>query len=321
MFLSPGLHGYSVKFSPFSPNKLAVVACQQYGIRGSSCLFVLDLPPNLNAPVRTSSTHQWHDGLFDVAWSETAENICVTASGDGSIQIWDTYKPKDPDRVLRGHEKEVYSVDWSHRSGNNLILTGSWDRTAKVWDPHKVDGAPVGTYSGHSGIVYSAVWSPLIEGTFATSSGDGTLRIWDTRKAYMPQNVIVAHEAEVLSCDWSKYDPNILVTASVDCSLKIWDLRNQRLAVRQHFGHGYAVRRVRFSPHDGAVLASCSYDFTVRTWNFMVPPSSNPLLEVIEHHTEFVYGLDFNLHIPGMLADCGWDSKTMVYKPKSITES
>lgn len=29
------------------------------------------------------------DGLYDVAWSETHENQLVTASGDGSIKLWD----------------------------------------------------------------------------------------------------------------------------------------------------------------------------------------------------------------------------------------
>ena len=29
------------------------------------------------------------DGLFDIAWSELHENQLVTASGDGSIKLWD----------------------------------------------------------------------------------------------------------------------------------------------------------------------------------------------------------------------------------------
>ena len=29
------------------------------------------------------------DGLYDVAWSEVHENQLVTASGDGSIKLWD----------------------------------------------------------------------------------------------------------------------------------------------------------------------------------------------------------------------------------------
>lgn len=29
------------------------------------------------------------DGLYDVAWSEVHENQLVTASGDGSVKLWD----------------------------------------------------------------------------------------------------------------------------------------------------------------------------------------------------------------------------------------
>lgn len=35
-----------------------------------------------------------------------------------------------------------------------------------------------------------------------------------------------------------------------------------------------------------------------RTWDYK---RSQTCLETIEHHTEFVYGLDFNLHVPGQV--------------------
>ena len=36
-----------------------------------------------------SSSFDTQDGLFDVAWSEVHEHQIVTASGDGSIKLWD----------------------------------------------------------------------------------------------------------------------------------------------------------------------------------------------------------------------------------------
>nr|CAB3264792.1 peroxisomal targeting signal 2 receptor-like [Phallusia mammillata] len=316
-FHTQGLHGYSVKFSPFSPTRLACVACQQYGISGTAALLIFEFDPNFNAPIAVTQTCKWEDGLFDVSWSELDEAVCVTAGGDGGIQVWNITN-NVPMLVLREHEKEVYSVDWCHTGDKNLVISGSWDNTVKLWDIGAGLGKSLGSFAGHYGVVYSAVWSPHISGCFASTSADGTARIWDIRKQYMPQHVIPAHETEVLSCDWSKYDDKILITGSVDCSLRVWDLRNTKSCLCQMCGHTYAVRRVRCSPYVAGTVASCSYDFTVRTWDFLKPQGLSPLLETIDHHTEFVYGVDFSTFVPGLVADCGWDETIRLYKPQSL---
>uniref|UniRef100_A0AAY4ENX0 Peroxin-7 n=1 Tax=Denticeps clupeoides TaxID=299321 RepID=A0AAY4ENX0_9TELE len=288
-FRSPGRHGYAVEVSPFLPSLLACAASQHYGIAGSGTLFVLEQE---EAGVSLVTSFDWNDGLFDVTWSENNEHVLVTGGGDGTVQLWDTANPQGPLQVLKEHTQEVYSVDWSQTRAETLVVSGSWDHTAKVWDPERPHS--LSTLQGHEGVIYSTIWSPHIPGCFASASGDGTLRVWDM-KAGVCRLVIPAHQAEILTCDWCKYDQNVVVTGSVDCSLCVWDLRNVRQHVARLTGHSYAIRRVKFSPFHHSVLASCSYDFTVRLWDFA---GSEPLLETLEHHTEFVCGLDFNLHVP-----------------------
>ena len=58
--------------------------------------------------------------------------------------------------------------------------------------------------------------------------------------------------------------------------------------------------------------------YNFRTWDYMKPQGFTPLLEVIEHHTEFVYGLDFSNFIPGLVGDCSWDQHIRLYKPISL---
>ena len=41
------------------------------------------------AAERARLRYETQDGLYDVAWSEIHENQLVTASGDGSIRLWD----------------------------------------------------------------------------------------------------------------------------------------------------------------------------------------------------------------------------------------
>ncbi|KAG2468240.1 PEX7 protein, partial [Polypterus senegalus] len=184
----------------------------------------------------------WNDSLFDVTWSESNEHVIVTGGGDGSLQIWDTANPVGPLQVLKEHAQEVYSVDWSQTRGEELVVSGSWDHTAKVWDP--AINRSICTFQGHEGVIYSTVWSPHVPGCFASASGDNTLRIWDM-KTGSATLVIPAHCAEILTCDWCKYDQNIVVTGAVDCNLRVWDLRNIQEPVADLKGHSYAIRRVK----------------------------------------------------------------------------
>ncbi|XP_069899565.1 peroxisomal biogenesis factor 7 isoform X1 [Globicephala melas] len=350
-----GRHGYAAEFSPYLPGRLACATAQHYGIAGCGTLLILD---QNESGLRLFRSFDWNDGLFDVTWSENNEHILVTCSGDGSLQLWDTARATGPLQVYKEHTQEiiallglnlpsistnrcfnfpsltwrdqvqslfsrrplenrchapVYSVDWSQTRCEQLVVSGSWDQTIKLWDP--TVGKSLCTFRGHESVIYSTIWSPHIPGCFASASGDQTLRIWDVKTTGV-RTVVPAHQAEILSCDWCKYNENLLVTGAVDCSLRGWDLRNVRQPVFELLGHTYAIRRVKFSPFHASVLASCSYDFTVRFWNFSKP---DPLLETVEHHTEFTCGLDLSLQSPTQVADCAWDETIKIYDPICLT--
>ena len=53
---------------------------------GSGTIFLVDSSPGGMIVVKR---FEWNDALFDVTWSENNEHVCVTGSGDGSIQVWD----------------------------------------------------------------------------------------------------------------------------------------------------------------------------------------------------------------------------------------
>ncbi|KAF6739400.1 Peroxisomal targeting signal 2 receptor [Oryzias melastigma] len=166
VFRSPGRHGYAVELSPFIPNRVACAASQYYGIAGCGTLLILDETPRGLVSVRS---WEWGDGLFDVAWSETNEHLLVAGGGDGSLQLWDTANQDAPLRVSKEHTQEVDSVSWSPTRGENLVVSGSWDHTAKVWDPSL--SRSLTTLRGHEGVVYCTIWSPHIPGCIASASG------------------------------------------------------------------------------------------------------------------------------------------------------
>ena len=64
-------------------------------------------------------------------------------------------------------------------------------------------------------------------------------------------------------------------------------------------------------------IASLSFViWCFRVWDYRI---SCDAIEVIQHHSEFVYGLDFNIHNEGEMADCGWDSLVHVFTPKTFS--
>ncbi|PVD28843.1 hypothetical protein C0Q70_11438 [Pomacea canaliculata] len=268
------------------------------GKEGTGSLFVLDIAHDGINPVQV---FEYSDGLFDVAWAENNEHLLVTAAGDGSIQVWDVMQP------------QVNAVSWSQTRNENLFLSASWDSLIKVWD--LTQSQSLITLTGHVNNVYSAVWSPRVPGVISSASGDKTLRVWDLRKSKESVAVIQAHGEEILTCDWCKYDQHQIFSGSVDGTIRGWDTRSYQLPFCELRGHQYAVRRIKTSPFVPTSLASSSYDFTVRTWDI----TKQKQMEVIEHHTEFVYGLDFNNHLPGQMADCAWDGIIQVYQPQSCT--
>jgi peroxin-7 len=51
-------------------------------------------------------------------------------------------------------------------------------------------------------------------------------------------------------------------------------------------------------------------DMSVLMWDLSRP---DPLIERLDHHTEFVVGLDFNMFIEGQMASCSWDESVAVW--------
>ncbi len=77
--------------------------------------------------------------------------------------------------MLRGHKDRVSSVAFFARRGRRIV-SGSFDRTVRVWDANS--GQELAVLCGHEGGVWSVLFSPD-GGRIASRSNDSTVRIWD----------------------------------------------------------------------------------------------------------------------------------------------
>lgn len=255
-FRTRGYNGYAVRYSPFFDNKLAVATAANYGLVGNGKLFILGI--DNSGQIHQEAAWETQDGLFDVAWSEIHENQVVTASGDGSVKMFDLKVGQFPVMNFKEHTREVFSVNWNLVDKVNFV-TLSWDGTIKVWSPNRQNSmltlspeldlsarlgpsglqgsagaAPAppvshkGTQPGVStaNCIYNASFAPHSALTIISCTGNSRVNIWDIRAPKPLQLEFVAHGGlECLSCDWNKYKPTIIATGGIDKSVRVWDLR------------------------------------------------------------------------------------------------
>ncbi|KII87335.1 hypothetical protein PLICRDRAFT_142535 [Plicaturopsis crispa FD-325 SS-3] len=339
---TPGFAHYALAWSPFHNTRIALASAANYGLVGNGRLHLVSVVPGPNGLPTLSLDKQYdtQDGLYDAAWSEVHENQLVTASGDGSIRLWDVMLNVSLDLPIRAwqeHTREVFSVDWNNIK-KDTFASSSWDGTVKIWTPERPRS--VMTLHAHQSCVYQALFSPHQPEILATCSTDGTLKLFDLRApsyASAPGTnsftqplsaaalTVPASGTEVLTLDWNKYRPFVLASGGVDRDIKIWDCRNVKLGpnteqavggiCEMHLpGHEYAVRKVQWSPHRPDVLASASYDMTCRVWSTSPAAGRTSLLYIHDPHTEFVVGCGWSLYEEGVLASCGWDSRLNVFR-------
>ncbi|GLB41679.1 putative WD40 repeat-like protein [Lyophyllum shimeji] len=293
---TPGFAHYSLAWSPFHTTRIALASAANFGLVGNGRLHMVSLGPGPSGlpSLKIDKHYETQDGLYDVAWSEIHENQLVTASGDGSIRLWDVMLNDLPIRAWQEHTREVFSVDWSNLK-KDTFASSSWDGLVKLWTPERPRS--ITTLQTHHSCVYQAIFSPHQPDILATCSTDGTLKIFDLRSpAYAPSGpgsnnftnplsaaalTVPASSTEVLTLDWNKYRPFVLASGGVDKLVNIWDCRmikpgelNQVGGVRETplFGHEYAVRKVQWSPHRAEILSTASYDMTCRVWNTAPEP-------------------------------------------------
>ncbi|MEO1217301.1 MAG: WD40 repeat domain-containing protein [Bacteroidota bacterium] len=95
-----------------------------------------------------------------------------------------------------GHISDVSKVSFSH--DGKSILTGSKDKTARLWD---LDGNGLAVYEGHKGTISSVALSS--DGKYVlTGSADNSVRLWDIDSSN-PEN----------SIEYINYKSNIISTA------------------------------------------------------------------------------------------------------------
>src|SRR5262249_41083037 len=167
-----------------------------------------------------------------------------------------------------------------------LLLTGSLDKTVKVWDV--AGGKELRTLAAHDDWVLSVAVSR--DGRFFVSgSKDRTARVWDLR-TWKPLHTLRGPspvEGVGISPDGKTIATAGWGVAGSPGPLRLWDAATGK-EVGTLTGHPAQVSVAAFSP-DGTTLATCSHDQTVRLWDVATGAEQ----AVLRGHTGILFALAF----------------------------
>ncbi|CAM1505218.1 Fc.00g108550.m01.CDS01 [Cosmosporella sp. VM-42] len=194
---------------------------------------------------------------------------------------------------LNGHLDSIYCLQFDEHK----IVTGSRDKTIRVWDMHTLEcrqviGPPevindpevlldeegnAKHFAAGSDSKRTAISMPTLtsfpehhkasilclqydDKILVTGSSDATCIVYNARAGYRPIRRLHHHTAAVLDL---AFDDKHIVTCSKDISICVWD-RETGALLRQLRGHTGPVNAVQMRAN---TIVSCSGDFKVKLWN------------------------------------------------------
>ncbi|CCF58172.1 hypothetical protein KAFR_0E00180 [Kazachstania africana CBS 2517] len=158
----------------------------------------------------------------------------------------------EPDFTLIGHESNVCSLEVNVSNGD--VISGSWDKTSKVWSNAQLKC----NLQGHNASVWNAKF--IDNDSFITVSADKTIKLWQNNKLLKTLSNIhsdVIRYVHVL-------DNDRFVTCSNDGSVKIFNKDGKIIMTLE--GHESFVYQIKYNPNTYQ-LVSCGEDRSVRIWD------------------------------------------------------
>ncbi|MFF3432098.1 WD40 repeat domain-containing protein [Streptomyces sp. NPDC002602] len=211
-----------------------------------------------------------------VTWGQRAQGRALLWAGpDHRIHMWDASTRTHLPHPLEGHIMRVRALaPLTTTDGRHLLLSGSDDYTAKLWDLD--DNSLLRDWSGHDLRVLTVAAASNHQGQdwFATAGADGTVRLWNMNTDEgAPRQPFRCMQGRIhtigINPSPAGGTPPHLASAGQNGTIRLWDLLEHRQLNDPLIGHTGTVRAVTLWTLDslGDFLASASDDGTIRIWN------------------------------------------------------
>ncbi|KAI9805695.1 MAG: hypothetical protein M1833_005188 [Piccolia ochrophora] len=169
---------------------------------------------NSRAILKTWKEHK--QPVWTTRFARTDQTTLMSASDDKTVRLWDL-PSQESTNTFAGHADYVRSGEFMPGSGSNIVVSGSYDGTVKLWDPRATGGA-VMTFK-HAAPVESVL--PLPSGTTVVASAENQISVLDLVAA-KPLRLLKNHQKTVTSlCLASK--GSRVVSGGLDGHMKVFE--------------------------------------------------------------------------------------------------
>ena len=189
-----------------------------------------------------------------------------------SIHFWEQFKRERVELIDKVESNKVQNFDMfktlkahvlpltncAFNKGGDKFITGSYDRTCKVWDT--MSGQELLTLEGHKNVVYCIGFNNPFGDKVATGSFDKTAKVWDSVTGEL-NYTFSGHFYEIVCLS---FDPQglLLATGSMDNLAKLWDLEvGKEVATLK--GHNGEIVSLHFNAEGDKILTG-SFDNTAK---------------------------------------------------------
>ena len=183
-------------------------------------------------------------------------NRIITAAQDGVLGIHEL-SSKRTIHLLNAHAQMMTCLLSEHIGNIEVIITGSDDKTAKVWD--LINGNLIHTLCGHT----KAVKCIAVANEYViTGSLDSTIIVWSFSSGSR-YKTLEGHLADIW-CTTVLPGGKELVSGSKDDYLKVWSIEEGR-CLQTLEGHSSWVSCVATVPSSGLIISG-SNDKSIKIW-------------------------------------------------------
>lgn len=250
------------------------------------------------------------NAVLELHWTPDGERL-VSCSPDRTIRAWDAQSGLQIKRM--GEHTDIVNSCCPLRRGPPLLVSGSDDGTAKVWDLRQ--RRSVKTYTEQYQI--TAVAFAEAGDQIYTGGIENVVRAWDLRQDDEPALTLRGHSDTITGMRLSP-DGTHLLTNSMDNTLRVWDMRpyapaNRCTKVLTGHLHNFEklLLKCDWSPNGDRVTAGSAdrmvyiWDVHTRQLTYKLPGHAGSVNEVVFHPKEPIVGScssDKNIYL-GELAE------------------